>query len=269
MAKSQGMIVRTEVLGAVGRLVLDRPGVRNALNLQTAEQIIEAVDDLEERCDVIVVSGAGGTFCAGADLPYVRSTIGDRTATRHFLRTLNDAFDRLSNSQLPVIAQVEGYALAGGFELMQACDIVVVADDARIGDQHANFGLLPGAGGSQRLPRLIGRQLALSLLLSGDWVNGPRAVELGLAYLTVPAADLPSEVTRLADRVASHSRVGLAHMKRLVDQGPVGTVEQGIDLEIDTFLDYLQSPDPQEGLVAFTEKRAPVFSPPPPNRSTR
>jgi enoyl-CoA hydratase/carnithine racemase len=251
--------VRVEVAGGIGRLILDRPHARNALHLHTAHQLVAAVDDLEKRCSVIVISGAGGFFSAGADLPYVRSTVGRPGATRQFLRALNDAFDRVEAADVPVIAEVEGFALAGGFELMQCCDFAVVADDARIGDQHANFGLLPGAGGSQRLPRLIGRQRALGLLLTGDWLDGPGAVAMGIAYRSVPRSELAGTVDQIAATIASHSETGLRLMKQLVRRSGELSVTKGIDLEIDTFCDYIGTADPHEGLAAFAEKRTPRF----------
>jgi enoyl-CoA hydratase/carnithine racemase len=142
---------------------------------------------------------------------------------------------------------------------MQACDIVVVADDAIIGDQHANFGLIPGGGGSQRLPRLVGRQRALALLLTGHRLSGLQAVAWGLAYRSVPSAALREQSSALASEMASKSLDGLTTMKRLVDEGSSKSLPDAIECEVETFLTWLEQPDACEGLQAFREKRVPQF----------
>lgn len=200
--------LKVSVEGRVGHVSLNRPEARNALDLRTVEELEEALRRLEDAARVIVIRGAGGNFCAGADLKYVSDNRRDGPTMRRFIEQINRAFNRAEKSPVPVVAAVEGYALAGGFELLQACDVVVLAEDAVLGDQHANFGLMPGGGGSQRLPRLVGRQRALGLLLSGEWISGRQAVEWGLAYRAVPAGDLESEVGALASRLAERSKRG-------------------------------------------------------------
>lgn len=258
-ATRQWECLQVQIGEGVGWLQLDRPQVRNAFDLRAAEELEQAVAELERAARVIVLRGGGGTFSAGADLQQVRDASSDPAAVRRYLEQLNRAFTKVEHATVPVIAAVEGYALAGGFELLQCCDIVLVAEDAVLGDQHANFGLLPGAGGSQRLPKLIGRQQAMALLLSGDRVRGSDAVAAGLAYRAVPAQQLEAEVRALARQLAVRSRAGLARMKQLVNQGLGLSVDDGIALEIDTFCSYVDSPDPQEGLRAFAERRTPHF----------
>lgn len=246
--------------GRVGHIVLDRPEARNALDPRTVEELEEALRRLEDEVRVIVVRGAGGNFCAGADLKYVSENRHDEPTMRKFIEGIHRAFNRAESSSVPVIAAVEGYALAGGFELLQACDVVVVAEDAVLGDQHANFGLIPGGGGSQRLPRLVGRQRALGLLLSGEWIHGRQAVEWGLAYRAVPAGEVRVEANKLAHRLADRSGKGLGVIKKLVTEGLEEPLAKGTEMEIDAFLDYIGGEDPDEGLRAFQERRAPRFA---------
>jgi enoyl-CoA hydratase/carnithine racemase len=185
--------------------------------------------------------------------------VAETEQLREFIEQINRAFFSIEEAPIPVIAAVQGYALAGGFELMQACDIVIVADNAVIGDQHANFGLIPGGGGSQRLPRLIGRQRALALLLSGVRLSGYEAVAWGLAFRSVPLADLREQSTALAQSLAAKSRGGLKAMKYLVNRGAEMRLNEAIDLEVDTFLEWIGSRDAQEGLRAFQDRRSPRF----------
>lgn len=252
--------LRVWVEGPVGRIVLNRPEVLNALDHDTVVELEEAVRGLARETRVIVLQGAGPHFCAGADLKYVAAYRTDPVAMRRFIEQINRAAFAIEEAEVPVVAAVQGYALAGGFELMQACDIVLVAEDALVGDQHANYGLLPGAGGSQRLPRLVGRQRALALLLTGEWLSGREAAAWGLAYRAVPADRLEAEALALARRLASRSRCGLALMKRLVRHGAAMGVADAIRLEVETFLRYIAEEDPAEGLRAFAERRAPRFA---------
>ena len=252
---SEWLTVEVRMDGRIGRLLLNRPEVLNALNYTVVLEIERAVMELESQARVLLIEAAGNHFCAGADLRY----LADTPNKREFIEQINRAFFSIERASIPVIAAVQGYALAGGFELMQACDIVIVANDAIIGDQHSNFGLIPGGGGSQRLPRLIGRQRALALLLSGERLTGQEAVSWGLAYRSVPSKQLAEYSVGFAERLATKSRGGLKALKCLVDQGSAKPLNEAIDLEVNTFLEWIGGQDAQEGLRAFQEKRPPRF----------
>jgi len=251
----QGQTVKSWIDRGVGRILLNRPAVLNALNYQLVVELERAVRDLKDRARVLLVEAAGNHFCAGADLKFVSET----REIRPFIEQINRAFFALESAPIPVIAAVQGYALAGGFELLQACDIVMVAEDAVIGDQHSNFGLIPGGGGSQRLPRLIGRQRALALLLTGERLSGKEAAAWGLAYRCVPSPELSQQSVSLALKLAAKSKEGLATMKTLLDRGLNEPLPKAISLEVETFLTWIQGADAQEGLRAFREKRPPNF----------
>ena len=251
--------LRIALDGGVGTITLNRPEVRNALDGETVVELETAFTELGATARAIVVEGAGDHFCAGADLRHVQRTREDPELMSAFIAAITGAFDAIERCPVPVVAAVQGFALAGGFELMQACDLVLVADTAVIGDQHANFGLIPGGGGSQRLPRLVGRQRALALLLTGDRLSPAEAVAWGLALRVVPAATLQSEAAALAGRLAALSRSGLSRMKRLVDGGASLPLDRAIALETEVFMEHMGDPDVSEGLAAFGERRRPVF----------
>jgi enoyl-CoA hydratase/carnithine racemase len=247
--------LRVAVDSGIGHIILNRPDVFNALNYATVLELEKAVRQLETSVRVILIQGAGNHFCAGADLRDLSGT----QKIRELIEQINAAFFAIERSPIPVIVAVQGYALAGGFELMQACDIVFVSDTASVGDQHANFGLIPGGGGSQRLPRLVGRQRALALLLSGDRLNGREAAAWGLAYRSVPLTQLHDEALKFARKLASKSREGLRVMKSLVNRSSEQTLDKAIGLEVEAFLEWIGNEDAQEGLRAFKEKRSPRF----------
>jgi enoyl-CoA hydratase/carnithine racemase len=239
----------------VGLVTLNRPDVLNALNYTIVLELEKAVRQLETSARVILIEGAGNHFCAGADLVYLAAT----QKISELIEQINAAFFAIERASIPVIVAVQGYALAGGFELMQACDVVFVSDTASIGDQHANFGLIPGGGGSQRLPRLVGRQRALALLLSGDRLNGREAASWGLAYRSVPATRLHDEALNFAQRIALKSREGLGRMKSLVNRSSEQPLDESIRVEVESFLEWIKNEDAQEGLRAFESKRSPRF----------
>jgi enoyl-CoA hydratase/carnithine racemase len=253
--------LRVEIDGDVGRVVLNRPSVRNALDGVTAIELADAIDLLAHRTGAILIEGAGDHFCAGADLRHVAPLRQDPPALAEFIDRLNGALLAMESAPVPVVAAVQGYALAGGFELMQACDIVIVADNAIVGDQHVNYGLLPGGGGSQRLPRLVGRQRALSLLLTGGRLDAAEVVAWGLALRAVPADRLHDEALALARRMASLSPACLQRVKELVTEGETLSLRDALALERRVFLEYATGhADFAEGLAAFAERRAPVFT---------
>jgi enoyl-CoA hydratase/carnithine racemase len=163
-------------------------------------------------------------------------------------------------SRIAVIAAVNGYCLAGGLELMLACDLAVASSEARIGDAHLNFGQLPGAGGSQRLPRAIGAQRARDLMYSGRWVNGAEAERIGLVARVVPPNELMPAVRALAADILQKSPAGVAGAKRLLREGLQMSLEKALRFEMDLVHEWAtQHPDAMEGLEAFAQKRKPRF----------
>ncbi|MBA0126812.1 enoyl-CoA hydratase/isomerase family protein [Haloechinothrix sp. YIM 98757] len=242
--------VRTRREGAVGYITLDRPDAMNAVTIDLARGLDSALRELGPDVAAIVIEGAGGNFCAGGDVHEVQRLSADGpSALRSLFEHFHRACSGIARLSVPVIAAVRGYAVAGGFELMQACDIALVAEDARIADHHVKAAQVPGGGGSQRLPRLVGKQRALGHLLTGDRISGEQAVEWGLAYRCVSPADFDAEVRAFATHVASMDRETLGTIKRLVHQGSAMSLDDGLALETATVVEHITTgaSDPTTG----------------------
>jgi enoyl-CoA hydratase/carnithine racemase len=214
----------------------------------------------DQGIKALVVRGEGRAFCAGADLIFFDSVFDDLAQLNSYIYLLNQCFLQLEDLPVPTIAVVHGFALAGGLELLLACDMAIVADDARLGDQHANFGLMPGGGSTQRLPRRVGMPRAMELLTTGRWLSGPEAVEWGLALRSVPAQQLDEELEGLLAALRGKSRTGLGWTKSVTRRGQDLPLRDGLALEGSAFVQYFAtSPHPREGIRAFKEKRQPEF----------
>ncbi|MBM3942940.1 MAG: enoyl-CoA hydratase/isomerase family protein [SAR202 cluster bacterium] len=254
--------IKLEQGSGVATLRLNRPGALNALSpalLQEVSQALTAVA-ADETVKALVVRGEGRSFCAGADLLFFEEAFNQPDRLAHYLKLLNGCMFQMEELPVPVIAVVHGYALAGGLELALACDMALAAEDARLGDQHANFGLMPGGGSTQRLPRRIGMQRAMELLTTGRWLLGSEAAAWGLVLRAVPAAELDAELEKLLAPLRSKSRAGLGWIKSVARRGQDLALRDGIALESLAFVQYVAtSPHPKEGIQAFKEKRQPVF----------
>ena len=246
----------------VATLRLNRPDALNALNPDLLHEFSHAVGAVSEDMSVkaLVVRGEGRGFCAGADLLYFDQVFEELSLLPEYVKDLNEAFFALEAMPIPTIAVVHGYALAGGMELMMACDMALVAEDARIGDQHANFGLIPGGGSTQRLPRRVGMPRAMELLTTGRWLTGTEAVDWGLALRAAPPEQLEGELQSLLDGLRPKSRTGLSLMKSLARRSQDLPLKDGVALEGATFTHvFATSTHPREGIQAFKEKRQPEF----------
>ena len=207
-----------------------------------------------------MVRGEGRAFCAGADLLFFDTVFEDISRLPPYVELLNRCFFQLEELPIPTIAAVHGFTLAGGLELMLACDMALAAEDARIGDQHANFGLMPGGGSTQRLPRRVGMQRAMDLLTTGRWLSGVEAMDWGLVLRSVPADSLDEELEKLLANLRTKSRTGLGWIKSITRQGRDLPLREGVALENLAFVQFFAtSPHPQEGIQAFKEKRQPEF----------
>lgn len=230
--------VEVAIDGAVGRITLNRPEALNAITVELATQLEAALREVDAR--VVVLRGAGGNFCAGGDFREL-----DERRANGTMAELFEAFGRacaaIAELEAPVIAVVEGVAMAGGFELMQACDMAIVADDARIADNHLNFGMVPGGGSTQRLPRLVGRQRALGHILTGERLTGTQAAAWGLAYRAAPAQQLDAAAGELVDRLAGRDPAALAVAKRMVYDGLERPFADGLAMERERVVAHIAS----------------------------
>lgn len=248
--------------GGIARVVLNRPAQLNAISpalLEDLDQVCEAVER-DRTVRAVTLTGAGRAFCAGADLKALRELVPDAGRWSGFMRFWHRVFTRIEALPAPVVAGVQGLALAGGLELLLVADLVVMDATARLGDQHANFGLVAGGGGSQRLPRLIGARRAKELMLLGGWLDADQALAWGLVNRIVPAGGVAEAVEELARTLAQKSGAASRTAKRLVDQGLDMRLGDGLELELRLAGEHMRSPDAVEGLQAFAEKRPPVFN---------
>ena len=235
--------ILVERVDGIAFITLNRPEHMNAVTVDLATGLAAALEELGAESTAIFIRGAGGNFSAGGDVGQVSEL---RTGAPGGLDRLFGAFGQalaaIAAVPAAVVAVVEGHALAGGFELMQACDFAIVADDARIGDHHASFGQIPGGGSSQRLPRLIGRQRALGLLLTGESMTGAEAAEWGLAYRAVPATELDDQVAEIGRRLRRAGPAALAAIKALVHENLEQPLAQGLAAERTAVVEHILSP---------------------------
>jgi enoyl-CoA hydratase len=231
-------VVVTEVRNRSLWIRLNRPDAMNSLTPEVLQAIEKGLDQALECTDVmtVVLTGNGRAFCAG--------------------HTMN----RLDRFPKPVIASLNGITLAGGLELVLCCDLVIAAKSAKIGDAHANYGLLPGGGGSVRLPRVIGPTRAKYLLYTGEFVSAEEMREAGLVNQVVDDSQLDAATQKVADTIATKSPLGLQRMKALVDDGLDQSEDTALRLELLASEVHAFSADLQEGLEAFQGKRAPRFT---------
>lgn len=262
MTTSQAAIL-AERRGAVAWLRLQRPGAMNAISTELLDDLNGALDEIEGDADIraVVITGTGRAFCAGADLKALVAPDGsiDPNLVVAFVGYAASTIERLAALPQPVIAGVNGLALAGGLEIVLACDIVIASTEARIGDAHANFGLVPGAGASVRLPRAIGAQRAKYLALTGDAFPPSAPILSGLVSEIVEADALEDRLEELAGHLAQKSPVGLRRMKALFNESADLTTAGGIAAEQRALADQCRSEDFAEGISAFGAKRPPVY----------
>ena len=246
----------------VATITLNRPDSMNALSpdLLSELQYAISVASIDQDLKTLVIRGNGRSCCAGADLLFFDSAFENLSLLNPYIQLLNQCFLDLENLDIPTVAVVQGFALAGGLELAMACDMTIVSDEAKLGDQHANFGLMPGGGSTQRLPRRIGMQRAMELLTTGRWLTGPEAVDWGLALRSTDEANLNAELESILSSLRDKSRESLSWIKSITRQGRDLSVSSGIQLESSAFVQYLAtSTHPREGIQAFKEKRKPDF----------
>lgn len=226
--------------GRVAHLTLNRPRARNAITLALADGLRSGLAEAAGNADVILVRGAGGTFSTGGDFDEVARLRAQGTdALRPLFETFIGACELIAELPVPVVAAVEGYAMAGGFELVQSVDIAIVRTDAVLADNHANLGMIPGGGGSQRLPRILGVPRAMGHILLGDRMTGAQAADWGLVYRAVPPEEFDDTVADVVANLAGKDSAALARIKHLVRGGLRGSLTDGLASEVESTLAHL------------------------------
>ena len=249
--------VRLEMRESVGVIRLDRPPV-NAINRSMHHDLTAAVADIgrHPECRAVLLSGGEKVFAAGADIKEMAAL--DPSEIGALGRSLTGAIDAVARLEQPVVAAITGYALGGGLELALAADFRVVAQDAQLGLPEITLGVIPGAGGTQRLPRLIGTAAAKKMIFLGEPVTGTEAVEFGLATLSVPSDQVLPRALALAQRLAAGPMRALAAAKRAIDSGVERPLADGLVSESDLFIDLFGSQDQREGMRAFLNRSGPA-----------
>ena len=252
------MIV-TETDGAVAVIRLNRPESLNALCDQLMSELADALrgfdSDKSIRC--IVLTGSDRAFAAGADIKEMQNRSWPETGLDDFI---GKSWEVVTTTLKPVIAAVSGYALGGGCELAMMCDIIIAADTAKFGQPEIAIGVIPGAGGTQRLTRAIGKSKAMEMILTGRMMDAKEAERANLVARVVPAADLMPEAMKLARRIAGMSPVALLQAKRSINAAFETMLAEGVRYERASFLPLFGTPHQREGMAAFIEKRKPDFS---------
>lgn len=252
--------VLLEVDGPVARLTLNRPGAMNSFSPDLLAGLAGALAAaLAARCPVLVIRGAGRALSAGADLKYLRGCLGDAERLRDYITSIGAVFDAIEAAPIVSVCVVDGYAVAGGCELMLACDVAIASTAARIGDRHLEYGLLPGAGGSVRLMRALPPAVAARLCYTADLIDGAAAADYGLVSAAVPADELDAQVDRVVARLARHSLPAVQAMKHLLHNATVKPAVDALADEREVLLRHLNSPTVAEGLTAFADRRPPDF----------
>jgi len=229
------------------------------LNKDTILELTKAVEELEKdkSIKVVILTGEGKAFIAGADIRQMKDM--NPSEAKKFAEMGHKLLMNIENSRLPFIAAVNGYALGGGCEVMMACDICIASASAKIGQPEINLGIHPGFGGTQRLPRLVGRMKAKELLLTGDNIDANEAHRIGLVNMVVPDDKIMEEAEKIASKIAGKSTVQTAFIKALVNKGMEVDLKEACALEISYFSKSFQTEDQKEGMTAFLEKRKPNF----------
>jgi enoyl-CoA hydratase len=249
--------------GAAVWLRLQRPAAMNAISTALLDELNLALEEIEadESVRAVVLTGTGRAFCAGADLKVLANAAGevDPSQVVEFVAYAGRTIERLAALAQPVIAGVNGLALAGGLELLLASDIVVASSAARIGDAHANYGLIPGAGGSVRLAQVMGTHMAKYLAFTGSHFPASSPVLAGLVSEIVDPEELESRLSELATTLADKSPLGLRRMKRLINDAPDQSLRDALAAEQQALAEQCRSEDFAEGIAAFAARRAPAY----------
>lgn len=241
----------------IGVIWINRPEVLNALNRESVDEISQCLDEIEKEKDLrVLVFSSDKNFAAGADIKSIVDSSPEQAKAFCFSQT----FNRIARLQIPTIAAMEGYALGGGLELALACDFRIASDKTKLGFPEITLGIMPGAGGTVRLPRLIGQSKAMELILFGKIIASDEALDIGLINLIVPPGETLQKSMEWAVELAEKPPIAIRYAKEIIrDSFDFQTVENGVEIEEVQWSRLFETRDQREGMNAFLEKRKPIF----------
>ncbi|MCF6092604.1 enoyl-CoA hydratase [Microaerobacter geothermalis] len=251
--------VKVEIVDSIAKVIVDNPPA-NTLSTATLKGLDDAISTIEanDQVKVIIITGAGKFFVAGADIKEF-TQVKDGEQGEAMARVGQQLVDRIENLKKPVIAAINGACLGGGLELAMACHIRVSAHSAKLGLPELNLGLIPGFGGTQRLPRIVGFSKATELILTSEMVSGEQAEKMGLVNYSVPLEELENTVQQLAEKIAGKSSATIALALEAIAAAQKGNLQEGLIKEAALFGKAFTTEDQKEGVQAFIEKRPPQF----------
>lgn len=248
-------MILTEKRGGVGLITLNRPQAMNALNIQLMREVMQALEafDRQEDISAMVITGNEKTFAAGADI----KEMAEKSMSEMISSDQISVFGRIRAVRKPVIAAVSGWALGGGCELAMSCDMIIASESAKFGQPEITIGVIPGAGGTQRLTHAVGKAIAMEMILNNRTLTAQEAHRFGLVNRVVPVETYLDEALKLADEIASRAPLAVRAAKKMINQSYERTLSEGLAEEQQEFYRLFASDDQKEGMRAFIEKRKP------------
>jgi enoyl-CoA hydratase len=250
-------MILTETRGRVGLITFNHPQAMNALNNQLLRELMDALDIFDENDDIraMVITGSEKAFAAGADIKEMADkSIQQMMDTDHVA-----VFGRIRTIRKPVIAAVSGYALGGGCEIALSCDMIIASESAKFGQPEINIGVIPGAGGTQRLTRAVGKAIAMEMILNNRTLTAQEAYQFGMVNRVVSISDYLNEALNLAEEIASRAPLAVRAAKQMINQSYERFLIDGLSEEKQAFYNLFATEDQQEGMRAFIEKRKPEW----------
>jgi enoyl-CoA hydratase len=250
-------MILTEMRSRVGLITLNRPQAMNALNHQLMREVMDALEayDKDVAIGAMVITGSEKAFAAGADI----KEMADKSIQQMMDRDHVAVFGRIRTIQKPVIAAVSGWALGAGCEIALSCDMIVASESAKFGLPEVTIGVIPGAGGTQRLTRAVGKAIAMEMILNNRTLTAQEAYQFGLVNRVVPVLGYLDEGLKLAEEIASRAPLAVRAAKKMIDQAYERTLAEGLEVEKQQFYNLFASEDQKEGMRAFIEKRKPEW----------
>lgn len=251
-------MILTETRGRTALVTLNRPQALNALNKQLMDELMDALEtfDKDEAIGAMVITGSEKAFAAGADIKEMAGKSAEEMKTSEQV----DVFGRIRSVEKPVIAAVSGWALGGGCELALSCDMIVASDSAKFGQPEINIGVIPGAGGTQRLTHAVGKALAMEMILNNRTMPAQEALQYGLVNRVFPVNDYLGEALKFADEIASRAPLAARAAKKAVNSAYETSLTDGLAGEKRIFYELFDTEDQKEGMRAFVEKRKPNWA---------